>query len=111
MAWIAQLEGDLHELRGKLDFSKRHNNVADLRYSTRTYECDSLKPEIASGKVYNQEMVKRLARASQAAGASIGAWNRYAALARKQIEKPFAINLSHQRSIPRHFLAGGFNFV
>lgn len=28
-ARIAQLEGDLHELKGKLDFSERCNNVTD----------------------------------------------------------------------------------
>lgn len=32
-AWTVQLEGDLHELEGKLDFVKRCNDVTDSRYS------------------------------------------------------------------------------
>lgn len=33
MALVGQLEDDLHELKGKLDFSERRNKIADLRYT------------------------------------------------------------------------------
>lgn len=32
MAWIAELEGDVHERKGKLYFSESRNKVADPRY-------------------------------------------------------------------------------
>lgn len=37
-ARIAQLNGDLHKLNGKLDFSERRNSVAVLQYFILTDE-------------------------------------------------------------------------
>lgn len=52
-ARLAQLEGGLHELKGRLDFSERCNNVADSSYSMLCDECDSIRCQIASGGEYS----------------------------------------------------------
>lgn len=56
----AQLEECLHELKGKLDFSDRRNDVADLRYSMLSDECDFLKLQIISYEMCSGEIVRRL---------------------------------------------------
>lgn len=64
-AQVTQLVGDLHELKGKLDFSENRNNDATLRYSIFSDECDFLKRQIASCGVRSGKMIQQLANASK----------------------------------------------
>lgn len=57
-AWIAQLKGDLHELKSKLNVLERRNNVAFLRYFMLGNECNSPKCQCASAGMCNGEMVR-----------------------------------------------------
>lgn len=77
--WIAHLKGTLHELKGKLDFSKRYNNDADLRYAMLTEERDFLKRQIATGGVCSGDYVQRLANVSMDVDGSIYDLNLHAA--------------------------------
>lgn len=52
-AWIAHLDGTIHELVGKLEFLQRHNDVVDSRYSRLVDEFDLLKLQVASSRVCN----------------------------------------------------------
>lgn len=75
----------MQELKGKLDFSKRHNNVADSRFSKVSNECDSLNSEIRSGGVCGGERVQRLMNATNVVDATIEGLNRDGAHARKLV--------------------------
>lgn len=91
-ARITQLEGDFDELKGKLDFLKRRNNVADLQYSMLSDDCYSLKRQIASGGKCGGEMVQRLANVSKDVAASIHDLNCHAAHAQKAVQDFFCNN-------------------
>lgn len=69
---ILQSDGDLHKLKGKSNFSGRHNDIADPHYSRLSDECDSMKCELASGRAFRKEMVQRLENASKNVNTSIG---------------------------------------
>lgn len=59
------MKSDRHEVKGKLNFLERPNNVADLRCSMLTDECDSLKRQIAGGGVYSGGIVQQLENESK----------------------------------------------
>lgn len=77
-ARIAQLEGDLHKVKGKAGILGRLNNNADSRYFIPSNECDSLKGQIFKGGVCGGEIVQRFANASQDIDASMDDLNRFA---------------------------------
>lgn len=68
---IAQLCGDLHELKGMSNFSERHNHVADLQYSVLNDKCDMQRRQIFCGGDCSGEMVRRLANESKGVDVSI----------------------------------------
>lgn len=88
-AGIAQLEGDLQELKEKLGSAERRNNVADLRYAMLRNECELLRREIVSCGVCSGEMVRRLVNASKDVDASIDDLNRLASHAQKAARDMF----------------------
>lgn len=65
LARIAYLEGDLHQVKGKLDFLKRLNTVFDSRYSMLVDKYDPFKCQIGSSVVCSGEIGQRLANASK----------------------------------------------
>lgn len=81
----APLEGDLHELRGKLYFLESCGYDADTQFSKLNYECNLLKCQIASGGDYSGEMVQRLTSACNNVDASIDYLNCHAAHAQKAV--------------------------
>lgn len=86
------MEGDLHELNGKPDFSERRNNVADLLYSMPVEECDSLERQSAIGGECSGSLLQRRANASKDVDASINKLNGRAARAQKAIRDAFQNN-------------------
>lgn len=85
MDQIAQLELDLHEINGKLNFSKRCNDVGYARYSILSDERDLLKCQMASGGVCIEVMIQQLAKGSKNVDASINDLSRQATHAQKAI--------------------------
>lgn len=75
----AELEGNLHEVKCKLDFSERCNSLADSWYSMLRDDSDPQNREIASGRVCSGELAQRLANAFKHIDASIGDLIHYAA--------------------------------
>lgn len=63
-ALIAQLDGYIHEIDGKLDFLARRSNIADPRYSKLVDACDLPKRKISNSRICREEMVKQLANVS-----------------------------------------------
>lgn len=70
-ARLAQLEGDLHAVNGKLDFSERRDGLTDSWYSMLSNQCNLLKSQIASGEVCSGEIVQIISKASYDVNASI----------------------------------------
>lgn len=77
------MKGDLHEVKGKLDFMDCLNNVADLRYSMLSIESDSLKRQIPSGGVRSEKIVQQPANASKDVDSSIDYFNRHSTCAQR----------------------------
>lgn len=55
-AWIVQLEEKVQVLKEVLAFSKRRNNVVDLRYYKLSNDCDLRKHHITRGIVISGEI-------------------------------------------------------
>lgn len=84
-ARVAQLDGDLHKFKGKLDFLERRKNVADSRNSMLSDECNSQKRQISRGSFYKGNMALRLANGFKNVDVSIDDSNCHAAHAQKAL--------------------------
>lgn len=100
IAWVARLEGGVHELKGKLEFIERHNSAAGSRDSLLVDDCSSFKLHITSGEVCCGAIVQRLAIDFKDVDASINGLNCHAAHAQKAVRNTFQ---SRSVSLSRRF--------